>query len=93
MLCKDKVLRPKQNLTNVNKIKVGDAQFNQSQQKDSVNDTDETRMTMLSPGIYSHHQFTAMEQQQLAYPKDWTRSPMFNQPNTQPFSNPVRSLI
>ena len=28
----------------------------------------------------------------MAYLKDQTRSQMFNQPNTQPFSNPVRIL-
>ena len=69
LLCKDKVLRPKQSLTNFNKITVGDTQFNQNQQKDTVDDADDTRMTMLSPGMYGHHQFTAMEQQQMVYHK------------------------
>ena len=31
--CKDKVLMPRQDLTDVNKAKVGDAQLNVSQQK------------------------------------------------------------
>ena len=61
LICKDKVLRPKQNLTNVNKTKVSDTQFNQSQNEDPVDDADDTRMTMLSPGMYGHHQFTTME--------------------------------
>ena len=56
-----------------------------SQQKDSVDDADDTRMTILSPGMYGHHQFTAVEQQQLAYLKDQSRPQTFNQPNTQPF--------
>ena len=49
-------------------------------------------MTMLSPGMYGCHQFTAMEQQQIAYLNDQIKSQMFNQPNTQPFSDPVRRL-
>ena len=69
LLCKDKMLRPKQDLTNVNNAKVVYVQLNQSQQKDSVDDADDTRMTILSPGMYGCHQFTAMEQQQLAYLK------------------------
>ena len=74
LLCKDKVLRPKQNLTNVNKTNVSDIQFNQNQQEGPVADADDTRMTVLSPGMYGHHQFTAVEQQQMAYLKDQTRS-------------------
>ena len=37
--------------------------------------------------------FTAVKQQQIAYLKDQTRSQMFNQPNAQPFPDPVRRLI
>ena len=92
LLCKENVLRPKQNLPNVNKTKVGDVQFNQSQEKDSVDDTDDTKITMLSPGMYGQHQLTAMEQQQMAYIKSQTMSQTFNQPNTQPFSDPARRL-
>ena len=66
LLCKDKVLRPKQNWTNVNKTKVSNTQFNQSQQEDPVDDVVDTRMTVLSQGMYDHHQFTAVEQQQMA---------------------------
>ena len=72
------MLRPKQSLTNVNKTKFSDTQFNQSQQEGRVDDIDETRMTMLSPGMYGHHQLTTVEQQQMAYLKDQTRSQMFN---------------
>ena len=77
LLCKDKVLRSKQNLTNVNKTKVSDTQFNQSQLEDPVDDADDTRMTVLSPGVYGHHQFTAMEQQLMDYLKDQTRPQTF----------------
>ena len=42
--------------------------------------------------MYGHHQFTAMEQEQMAYLKDQIRSQVFNQPNTQPFTDPVRRL-
>ena len=82
LLFKDKVLRPKQNWTNVNKTTVSDTQFNQSQEGDPVDDTDDTRMTVLSPSMYGNHQFTAVEQQQMAYLKNQTRSQTFNQPNT-----------
>ena len=92
LLCKDKVLRSKQNWTNANKTKVSDTQFNQSQQEDPVDDIDDTRMTVLSPCIYGSHQFTAVEQQQMAYLKNQTRSQTFNQTQTQPFSDPVRRL-
>ena len=74
LLCKDKVLRPKLNWTNVNKTKVGYIQFNQSQQEDPVDDVNDTRMTVLSPGMNGHHQFTAVEQQQKASLKNQTRS-------------------
>ena len=86
------MLRPKQNLTNVNKTKVSDTQFNQSQQENPVDDADDTRITILSPCMYGHYQFTAMEQKQMAYLKDQTRSQTFHQPNTQPFSDPDRKL-
>ena len=92
LLCKDKVLRPKQNLTNVNKTNVSDTQFNQSQQEHPVDDIDDTRMTVLSPDMYGHHQFTAVEHQQMAYLKNQTRSQTFNEPQTQPFSDPIRRL-
>ena len=49
-------------------------------------------MTVLSPHVHGHHQFTAVEQQQMAYLKDQTRSQTLNQPHTQPFSDPVRKL-
>ena len=90
LLCKDKVFRPNKKLTNVNKTKVSDTQFNQNQQEEAVHDITDTRMTMVSPGGYGHHQFTAVEQQQMTYLKNQTRSQIFNQPLTQPFSDPVR---
>ena len=40
--------------------------------------------------MYGHHQFTAVEQQQMAYIKNQTRSQIFNQPQTYPFSDPAR---
>ena len=92
LLCKDEVLRPKQNWTNVNKTKVSETQFNHSQQKDPIDDVDDTRMTVPSPDMYGHHQCTAVEQQQMAYLNNQTRSQTFNQPQTQPFSDPVRRL-
>ena len=61
LLCKEKVLRPKPNLTNVKKAKVSGTQFNQSQQIDPVDDANDRRMTMLSPGMYDCHQFTDVE--------------------------------
>ena len=63
-----------------------------SQQEDSVDDVDDTRMTMLCPGMYGHHQFTTVEQQQMPYLKDQTRPQMFKQSHAQPFSDPVRRL-
>ena len=65
---------PKQNWININKTKVSDAQFNQSQLEDPVECADDIRLTVLSPGMYGHHQFSAVEQQQMAYLKDQTRS-------------------
>ena len=90
--CKDNVLRPKQNSTNVKKTKVSDTQFNQSQQEDPIDEVDDARMAVLSPGMYGHHQFNAVEQQQMSYLKNQTRSQTFNQPQTQPFSDSVRRL-
>ena len=55
LLYKDKMLRPKQNQTNVNKTKVSDTQFNQSQQEDPVDDTDDTRMTVVKSSMYGCH--------------------------------------
>ena len=63
LLSKDKVLRPKQNLTNVNKTTVSDIQFDQSQQEDAVDDVNDTRMTVLSLAMYGQNQFTEVEQQ------------------------------
>ena len=40
--------------------------------------------------MYGHHQFTAVEQQQMAYLKNETRSQIFNHPQTQSFSDPAR---
>ena len=40
--------------------------------------------------MYGCHQFTSVEQQQMAYLKDQTRSQTFNLPQTQPYSHPVR---
>ena len=51
LLCNCKMPRPKQNLINVNKTKISDTQFNQSQQEDPVDDTDVRRMTVFSPGV------------------------------------------
>ena len=92
LLCKDKVLRPKQNWININKTKVSGLQFNQSQQEDPVDDIDDARMTVVSQGMYGHHQFNAVEQQQMVCLKNQTRSQTFNQPQSQPFSDPVRRL-
>ena len=64
LLCKDKVLSPKENWTNVNKTKVSDTQFNQSQQEYPVDDVYDARMTMISPGMYGYHQCTTVEQKQ-----------------------------
>ena len=47
---------------------------------------------MLSPGMYGQHPFTAMEQLQMAYLNDWSRSQTFDQPNTQPFLDSVSRL-
>ena len=74
LLCKDKVVRPKQIWTNVNKTKFSDTLFNQSQWEDPVDDVDDARMTLLSPGVYGHHQFNSVKQQQMAYLKNQTRS-------------------
>ena len=46
---------------NVNKTKVSDIQFNQNQQEDPINVVDDTRMTVLSPGMYGNHQFMYVE--------------------------------
>ena len=63
---------------NVNKTDVCDTQFNQNQQEGPVDDADDTRMTVLSPDVYGCHQFISVEQQQMAYLKDQTRSQTFN---------------
>ena len=55
LLYKDKVLCPKQNRINVKKTKVSDTQFNQSQQEDPVDDINDARMIMISPGVCGHH--------------------------------------
>ena len=60
-------------------------QVNRSQQEDPVDDGDGARMTVLSPGMYGHHQFNTVEQQQMAYLKNQTRSQTFNQLQSQPF--------
>ena len=47
-------------------MKVGDTQFDKNQLEGPVDDVDDvadTRMTVLSPGIYWNHQFTSVEQQ------------------------------
>ena len=67
LLCKDKVLRPRQYWTNVNKTKVSDMQFNQSRHEDPVDDIDDARMTVLSVGVYGCYQYNAVEQLQMAY--------------------------
>ena len=59
------MLRPNQKWTDGNKTKVSDIQINQDQQEEPVNDITNTRMTMVHPGMYGHHQFTAIEQQQM----------------------------
>ena len=92
LLFKEIVLRPKQNCTNVYKTKDSDTLLNQSQQEDPVDDIDDARMTVLIPGIYDHHQFNAVEQQQMAYLKNHIMSQTFNQPQSQSFSDPVRRL-
>ena len=63
LLCKDKLLRPNQKWTDGNTIKVSDIQFNQDQQEEPVDDVANTRITMVSPGVYGCHQSTAIEQQ------------------------------
>ena len=78
LLCKDKVLRPNQKWRNGNKTKVSDTEFNQSQQEEPADNITDTRMTMVSPGMYGYHQFTAVEQKKLAYLKNQTRSQIFN---------------
>ena len=65
LLCKDKRLRPNQKWTDGNKTNVSDIQFNQNQQEEPADDVTNTRMKMVSPGMYGHHQFTAIEQQTL----------------------------
>ena len=76
---------PKQNWTNVNKTKVSDTQFSQSQQEDPADDIDDIRMTVLSPGMYGHHQFTAVEQQQMAYLKNRLGLKLLIDPSSNPF--------
>ena len=61
LLCKDKVLSPKQIWTNVNNTTISDIQFNQSQQEHPVDDVNDIRMAMMSPGMYGHHLFTSVE--------------------------------
>ena len=90
LLCKDKMLRPNKKLINDNKTEVRDTQFLQSQQEEPVDDITDTRMTMVSQGMYGCHQFTAVEQQQMAYIKNQTRYQIVNHPQTQSFSDPVR---
>ena len=60
-------------------------QFNQSQQEDPVNDIDEARMTVLSPGMHSCHQFNALEKQQMAYLKIRLGLKHFINPSPNPF--------
>ena len=55
------MLSPKQNWTNVNKTKVSDTQFKQSQHEDPVDDVNDMRMTMIRPGMYGCHQFIAVK--------------------------------
>ena len=86
------MLSLKQNWTNVNKTEVCDTQFKQSQQEDPIDEVDDARMTVLSPGMYSCLQFNAVEEQQMDYLKNQTSSQTFNQPQTQTFSDPVRRL-
>ena len=43
--------------------------FNQGQQEESIDDVANTRMMMVCPGVYGHHQFTAIEQQQMVHLK------------------------
>ena len=59
LLCKDRMLRPNQKWTDGIKSKVSDIQFNQGQQEEPLDDVTNTRMTMVSPGMHGHHQFTA----------------------------------
>ena len=74
LLCKDKLLRPNQKWTVGNKTKVSDMQVNQGQQEEPINDVTNTMMIMMSPGTYGCHQFTAIQQQQMAYLKNQNRS-------------------
>ena len=69
LLYKNKVLRPNEKWTNGNKTEVTDTQVNQSQWEEPVDYFTDTRMTVVSPGVYGHHQFTAVEQQEMAFLK------------------------
>ena len=90
--CARKSAKARTKLDKCQRSKVRDTQFNQSQQEDPVDDDGDMRMTVLHPGMYSCCQFTAVEQQQMAYLKNQTTFQTFNQPQNQPFSGPVRRL-
>ena len=76
--------RPNQKWTDGKTTKVSDTQFNQGPQEEPVDYITNMRMTMVSPGMYGHHQFTAVEQQQMAYLKNQTKSQIFNHPRPNP---------
>ena len=65
--------------------KASDIQVSQRQQEEPV-----YNVTMVSPGMYSHLQFTAIEQQQMAYLKIQNRSHIFTHLLTQSSSDPVK---
>ena len=80
LLYKDKLLRPNQKWTVGNKTKVNDFQDSQGQQEQPINDVTKKGMTMENPGMYGHHQFIAIEQQQMTYLKNQNRSQIFTHP-------------
>ena len=84
-----KVLRPKQNGTNVKKTTVSDIQFKRANRKTLLMMLWHKNDSIKSRHVWCH-QCTAVEQKQMAYLKNQTRSQTFNQPQTQPFSDPVR---
>ena len=63
-----------------NKTKVSDIQVSQGQQEESVDNMTKAIMTMVSPGVYGYYQFTAIQQQQMAYLKNQNRSQIFTHP-------------
>ena len=91
LLCRDNLLRPNQKWTVGNKTKISDIQVSQAQEEEPINDVTRARMTIVSPGMYGHHQFTPMEQQPMAYLQNQNRSQIFTCLPTQSSSGPIRT--